>query len=259
VPSDKRQRQRENTRARQQAVAAAQQQAKRRRTFLFGGVIVVLFAAAIIYAISQGGDDEKTNVDANATTTTLKVNKVACAPKEGTVERTTTFSGPPKMCIDKDKSYTALVTTDVGDVEIKLFPKTAPETVNNFVFLARNKFYEGVTFHRVLKGFMIQGGDPEGTGSGGPGYTIPDEFSSAHKFKVGDVAMAKTAAPDSGGSQFFVVIGPQGEALPPQYSYFGHVTKGLEVVQAIEADGADSDPTPPAVVHKIMSVTITEE
>src|SRR5207253_8969712 len=94
VPSDKRQRQRENTQARQQAIAAAQQQAKRRRTFIVGGVIVVLFAIGIVIA-TQGGDDEKTNVDANATTTTLKVTKVACPPKEGTVERTTTFAGPP--------------------------------------------------------------------------------------------------------------------------------------------------------------------
>ena len=220
-------------------------------------VLVLLFGGAIFWA-TQGGDDE-TDLASGTTTTAPNGRRSPCPPKAGAAERTTTFPGPPRMCIDAKKTYTALVKTDVGDIEMRLLPKTAPQTVNSFVFLARHKFYEGVTFHRVLKNFMIQGGDPQGTGSGGPGYTIPDEFSPKHKFEVGDVAMAKTSAPDSGGSQFFVVIGPQGESLPPQYTYFGRVTKGLEVVKAIEADGADADPNPPAVVHRIVSVTITEE
>ena len=136
--------------------------------------------------------------------------------------------------------------------------------MNNFVFLARNHFYDGVIYHRVIPGFMVQGGDPEGTGSGGPGYSIPDEFSTDHKFAVGDVAMAKTPAPNSGGSQFFVVIGPQGESLPPQYTWFGKVVDGIETVEKIESDGdenADADGTGTVLkaTHHIVSVTITEE
>ncbi|HUR78381.1 MAG TPA: peptidylprolyl isomerase [Acidimicrobiales bacterium] len=260
MPSDKRQRQRENSLARQQAIAAAEQQAKRRRQII--GVVagaIAIVGALYFFGPLGGSDDDDSSATSTTTTTRAKSSKVACPPKEGTAERTTTFAAAPKGCIDVDKSYSALIKTDAGDVTVELDPKIAPETVNSFVFLARNRFYEGLTFHRVLKNFMIQGGDPEGTGGGGPGYTIPDEFSPKHKFRVGDIAMAKTAAPDSGGSQFFVVIGPQGEALPPQYTFFGRVTSGLDVVKAIEADGAESDPNPPAVVHKIVSVTITEE
>ncbi len=104
---------------------------------------------------------------------------------------------------------------------------------------------------------MIQGGDPTGSGSGGPGYNLPDEFQPGYKFVVGDVAMAKTASPNSAGSQFFVVIGPQGEALPAEYTPFGRVTYGLDVVQKIEGDGSPDGA--PKVVHKIISVKITEE
>lgn len=239
-------------------MAAAEQRAKRRRQGITVAVVAVAVVGALFIFGPLGGSDEEDPTD-TASTTTAEVNKVDCPPKEGATARTVTFSGPPKRCIDLDKKYTALIKTDAGDIEVRLNPKTAPETVNNFVFLARHKYYEEVTFHRVIKNFMIQGGDPDGTGSGGPGYTIPDEFSPKHEFKVGDIAMAKTAQPNSGGSQFFIVIGPQGEALPPEYTYFGRVIKGLEVVKAIEADGAEADPNPPAVVHKIISVTITEE
>jgi cyclophilin family peptidyl-prolyl cis-trans isomerase len=240
------------------AAAAARSKRRRQTAAVIAGTLAIV---ALLYFFGPlgGSDDNNDTASKASTSTTANAAAPKCPPAAGTAERTTTFKAAPRMCIDKNKNYNALIKTDAGDVTVKLDAKAAPVTVNNFVFLARNHYYDGIVFHRVIKNFMIQGGDPEGTGSGGPGYTIPDEFSKDHKFKVGDIAMAKTAAPDSGGSQFFIVIGPQGEALPAEYAYFGHVTEGLDIVHAIEADGADADPTPPAVKHQIVSVTITEE
>lgn len=179
-----------------------------------------------------------------------------CPPEEGAKERVTSFDDPPPMCIDEKKSYTALVTTDLGEVTMKLDPKQAPQTVNNFVVLARYKFYDGLSFHRVIPGFMAQGGDPEGTGAGGPGYEFDDELPEAGDYEIGSVAMAN-AGPNTNGSQFFVVTGDAGVALDPSYSLFGTVTKGMDVMQKIEADGSESGQ--PSTVHTIESVTITEK
>ncbi len=180
-----------------------------------------------------------------------------CPPSGGTAQRTTQFPAPPPMCIDPAKTYTATVTTDAGPVTIELLAKQAPKTVNNFVFLARNHYYDGVTFHRVIKGFMAQGGDPEGTGSGGPGYTIEDEPPTG-KYEVGSVAMARTPQPNSAGSQFFIVTGDAGVQLSPDYALFGKVTQGMDAVQKIEADGSEGDGAP-AKVHTITAVTIAEK
>jgi peptidylprolyl isomerase/peptidyl-prolyl cis-trans isomerase B (cyclophilin B) len=128
--------------------------------------------------------------------------------------------------------------------------------VNSFVFLARYHYFEGIVFHRIIPGFVLQGGDPTGTGSGGPGYTVPDEFPPPGRYELGSLAMAKTAAPNSGGSQFFVISGPQGMQLPPQYSLFGKTVKGLEVIAAIEATGTPGGRPKEDTV--IESVTITE-
>ncbi len=165
------------------------------------------------------------------------------------------------MCIDPAKTYTATVTTDAGAFTIDLLASKAPKTVNNFVFLARHHYYDGVTFHRVIKGFMAQGGDPEGTGMGGPGYTIEDEKPAAGEYTVGSVAMARTQQPNSAGSQFFVVTGDAGVQLPPEYALFGQVAggeAGMKAVKAIEADGSEGDGAP-AKVHTIKTVTITEK
>lgn len=185
-------------------------------------------------------------------------NAAECPPAEGTAQRVTTFSAPPPMCIDPSKTYTATMTTDAGPVTIELLAKKAPKTVNNFVVLARNHYYDGVTFHRVIQGFMAQGGDPAGTGNGGPGYTIEDEPPAAGEYQVGSVAMARTKQPNSGGSQFFIITGDAGVQLPPQYSLFGKVTQGMDAVKKIEADGSPGDEAP-AKVHTITKVTITEK
>lgn len=169
----------------------------------------------------------------------------------------TTFESAPPMCIDEAKSYTATLTTDAGDIEIDLDAAAAPTTVNNFVVLARYKFYDGLTFHRVIEDFMAQGGDPSGDGSGGPGYTFDDELPEAGTYEKGSVAMANRG-PDTNGSQFFIITGDAGVALPPNYSLFGTVAKGMDTVEAIEADGSAGE-AQPAKVHTIERVTITEE
>jgi cyclophilin family peptidyl-prolyl cis-trans isomerase len=259
VPSDKRQRQRENSRARQQALAAAEQRRKRRTQTVVIGVAVVLIGLAIFWA-TRGGDDNNTSTATPTTSTTVKPRKGnadKCPPAKGTTTRFTTFEHEPITCIDAAKKYTAAVKTDVGTITFDLFPEVAPHTVNNFVFLARNHYYDGIIFHRVIPDFMDQTGDPQGNGTGGPGYTIPDEFSADHPFEDGDVAMAKTSAPNSGGSQFFIVNGAQGRALPAEYTYFGHVTKGQSVVARINKDGSGAGK--PNVEHHMISVTITEE
>ncbi|GMK42323.1 hypothetical protein PCCS19_53820 [Paenibacillus sp. CCS19] len=145
------------------------------------------------------------------------------------------WSEMPEMTIDPKKSYTATFHTSQGDFKIELFAEEAPMTVNNFVFLAKQKFYEGITFHRIIETFMIQTGDPNGDGSGGPGYHIPDELGSDLKYEVGTVAMARTKAPDSGGSQFFICTGADSLNLnqTPDYAIFGKVIEGMDTVMAI--------------------------
>lgn len=160
------------------------------------------------------------------------------------------------MCIDPDRRYTATMETSLGSMTIALDPTNAPATVNNFVVLARYHYYDGVVFHRIIKGFMCQGGDPQGSGRGGPGYTFADELPRPGRYEVGSVAMAN-AGPNTNGSQFFIVSGPSGVGLPPQYSLFGKVVKGLDVVSAMESvpTGPGDRPRQDVVIE---SVTIDE-
>jgi len=159
------------------------------------------------------------------------------------------------MCIDPSRNYNAEIVTSHGTMKIALDPSGAPATVNNFVVLARYHFYDGVGFHRVIPGFMLQGGDPEGTGRGGPGYRFADELPKPGRYEIGSLAMAN-AGPDTNGSQFFIVSGQAGVRLPPQYSLFGKVVGGLDVVAAIDALGSPSGAPKERVVME--SVTITE-
>lgn len=140
----------------------------------------------------------------------------------------------PEMQIDTEKSYSAVIKTNKGDVHIELFAKDAPITVNNFVFLAREGFYNGVTFHRVIPNFVIQGGDPTGRGSGGPGYRFRDEVgpTNPHKHGTGYLSMAN-AGPGTNGSQFFITHSPQPH-LDGKHTVFGKVTKNMAVVNSIK-------------------------
>ena len=166
------------------------------------------------------------------------------------------YDAPPQMSIDPEKRYTATMETSLGTMVIALDPAAAPKTVNNFVFLAREGYYDGVIFHRIIKGFMCQGGDPTGTGRGGPGYKFADELPAPGRYEIGSVAMAN-AGPNTNGSQFFIVSGQSGVRLPPQYSLFGKVVKGLEVVSEMESVQTDPSDRPREDVV-IKSVTIEE-
>jgi cyclophilin family peptidyl-prolyl cis-trans isomerase len=142
------------------------------------------------------------------------------------------YSGPPPMTIDPGKRYVATISTTGGDIVIELFADKAPRTVNNFVFLARDGYYDGVTFHRVIKGFMAQGGDPTGTGSGGPGYKFADEFHPALKHDQAGILSMANAGPGTNGSQFFITYTATPH-LDGRHTVFGRVIEGMEVVDAI--------------------------
>jgi peptidyl-prolyl cis-trans isomerase B (cyclophilin B) len=143
------------------------------------------------------------------------------------------YSEPPKMDIDTNKTYTATLDTSRGRIVCELYPKDAPKTVNNFVFLAREKFYNGTKFHRVIADFMIQGGDPTGTGRGGPGYKFEDEVKdNPRKHQVGSLSMAN-AGPNTNGSQFFITHIAT-DWLNGKHTVFGQVTTGQDVVNAIQ-------------------------
>jgi peptidyl-prolyl cis-trans isomerase B (cyclophilin B) len=145
------------------------------------------------------------------------------------------YSAAPEMSIDPSKKYSATIETTRGSIECDLFSQEAPNTVNNFVFLARDSFYNGTKFHRVIANFMIQGGDPTGSGMGGPGYKFGDEVGPGrvpHRHAKGSLSMAN-AGPNTNGSQFFITHGPQPH-LDGKHTVFGHVTQGQDVVDAIQ-------------------------
>ena len=145
------------------------------------------------------------------------------------------WDSPPAMQIDPEKIYLAVVATDKGKMELELYPKHAPKTVNNFVFLAKEGFYDGVSFHRVISDFMIQGGDPTGSGQGGPGYQFEDEVKgNPLKHETCVISMAN-AGPNTNGSQFFITHSPQPH-LDGKHTVFGKVIAGQEIVNAIRQD-----------------------
>jgi len=159
------------------------------------------------------------------------------------------------MGIDPSKRYTATMETSMGTIVIALDALKAPNTVNNFVFLALHHYYDGVIFHRIINGFVCQGGDPTGTGSGGPGYKFADELPKRGEYQIGSVAMAN-AGPNTNGSQFFLITGPSGVGLPPQYALFGQIVKGLDVIDAMQKvpTGGGDRPKEDVVIN---SVTIS--
>ena len=179
-----------------------------------------------------------------------------CPPEDGSSPVRRQFPKPLPICIDPAKRYTAVMETSMGSMTIALDAAAAPSTVNNFVVLARYHYYDGVIFHRIIEGFMCQGGDPTGTGRGGPGYRFEDELPKAGRYEIGSLAMAN-AGPNTNGSQFFLISGPNGTRLPPQYSLFGKVVRGLDVVAAMQSVKTDRNDRPLTDVT-INSVTITE-
>jgi cyclophilin family peptidyl-prolyl cis-trans isomerase len=165
------------------------------------------------------------------------------------------YSRPPQMQIDPSKHYVATFHTEKGDFDVELFAKQAPVTVNNFVFLARDGYYDGTTFHRVIRGFMVQGGDPTGTGRGGPGYQFADERGAlALKHDQAGILSMANAGPNTNGSQFFITFGPTPH-LNGKHGVFGHVISGMDVVNSIRLRDPDTDPRPG---DKVLAVEIQE-
>ena len=274
MPSEKRARQR----AAREARLAAEAQAKKRRVRIRNGIIVLVVAGAIVgiaFAVSSGnksvGSQSTTSTTASSAHSAnarlqTQANEVAvragCPASPQTRVNEQKYSAAPPMTIDTSKTYTATIKTTTGTFDVALDAKTAPTTVNNFVFLAQKGYYHCVIFHRVIPQFMDQTGDPTGTGTGGPGYTIPDENPSraatgTPQYPIGSVAMANTGSPNSGGSQFFIVAGPQGESLPNSYALFGSLSSGMNVVNTINQQGSARG-VPPDVTQRILSVTIHE-
>ena len=180
-------------------------------------------------------------------------------PLDGSAPKTQKFSAPPELGIDPSKRYTATIDTSLGELVVALDAANAPKTVNNFVFLALHHYYDGVIFHRIINGFMCQGGDPTGTGTGGPGYRFEDELPKPGRYEIGSVAMAN-AGPHTNGSQFFIVSGPSGVGLPPLYSLFGKVVKGLDVVDAMQKVATNSKDRPnDDVVINSVTISVADE
>ena len=184
-----------------------------------------------------------------------------CPAEDGSSEQIREFDGPPPMCIDPEATYTAEVVTNQGDFTIELDASKAPNTVNNFVVLARYHYYDDTICHRIIPNFVVQCGDPTGTGTGGPGYSFDDELPQEGEYQIGSLAMANSG-PNTNGSQFFIISGEDGTQLPPQYSLFGQVTTGLDTtIPALDALG-NTDPAangvPPLEEVRIESVTITQ-
>jgi len=171
------------------------------------------------------------------------------------------YSAPPAMSIDQNKKYTALIKTTLGEMTAELYPKDAPNTVNNFVFLSREGFYNGVIFHRIVKDFMVQTGDPTGTGRGDAGYKFADELKGPQTYTKGTLAMAN-AGPNTQGSQFFICHGPGAERLPKNYSIFGKVTDGIDVLDKIAGvpvrQGPGGENSQPVEPPKIDTIQIAE-
>jgi cyclophilin family peptidyl-prolyl cis-trans isomerase len=225
-------------------------------------VLGVLASLLLVTVLAACGAGPRPIPTATATASTAgrvpagaQPTQPASASPSGGAKR---YSTAPAMQIDPNKEYTATIKTNFGDIKVQLDAKNAPVTVNNFVFLARDGFYNGVIFHRIIKGFMIQGGDPTGTGRGGPGYQFADEPVKG-SYEIGSIAMANSG-PNTNGSQFFICQGPQCTGLPKSYNLFGKVVEGLDVVNKI-ADVPTTGPerSQPTQEVKITTIEISEK
>jgi cyclophilin family peptidyl-prolyl cis-trans isomerase len=233
--------------------------------------LITVITAALILA----GCGNKPNEESSANQPTEQVTeKTAEKPAEDTAEQTPTetpteqpsqmsWDSPPAMEIDSTKSYEAEMTTSKGTFTIELFAKDAPITVNNFVFLAKQGFYNDIIFHRIIESFMIQSGDPDGTGAGGPGYQFEDE-KTTYKYEPGILAMANAGA-NTNGSQFFICTGEDSVSLnnQPNYTIFGKITNGMDVVKDIAATpvaaGPSGEMSSPTETVQITEIKITEK
>ena len=223
--------------------------------------LVVMCVCCALLLTACGDDDSSDEQPASAPTAApTEEGPVGCEKVQEPTPKGPGDLAKPKETLEAGKTYVATVSTNCGDFEITLDPKDAPKTGGSFKSLADKKFFDGTTFHRIVAGFVIQGGDPEGTGEGGPGYTVVEAPPKKLVYEKGVVAMAKTQAEPSGasGSQFFVVTA-EDAGLTPDYALLGRVTAGQDVVDKIavaDTDPATEKPIDPVVIN---SITVTEK
>ena len=262
MATEKRARKKEH---RDQVVAEREAALRRRRLARFG-TVAALLAAVIGFALFSGRGDEEPAAEA-----TPGPSAAAACDAEPPPPANSQQYDAPEQVLEEGVDYGAVIRTSCGDIELDLFEERAPETVNSFVFLAREGFYDGLTFHRIVSNFVIQGGDPEGTGGGGPGYVVEDEFpEKGNEYVVGTVAMAN-GGPGSTGSQFFIVVhlGANDETdepagLDPLYSLFGQVDPSSYAVireisqQEVKSGGDPAEAEQPVVPVYINSIEIIE-
>jgi cyclophilin family peptidyl-prolyl cis-trans isomerase len=266
--TEKRNRKKENRRQRLDDLAKQQQRKRTRKLATRAAIfIAVVVGVALIISVSGGSDSTSTSDTTVDTAATAPVEgrsitgETPCPAVDGSEARASTFENAPSNCLDASKTYTAVVTTNKGEFSIVLDQTKAPLAANNFVTLARYKYFDNTQCHRAILDFVVQCGDPTATGSGGPGYSFADELPQAGEYKLGSIAMANSG-PNTNGSQFFIITGDQGVTLPPSYTLFGQVTSGLDTtVPALNA-ASNPDPAangvPPLETLTIVSVVITE-
>jgi cyclophilin family peptidyl-prolyl cis-trans isomerase len=265
MPSaDKRARQKENARAAREQREAALKRSKRRRSTITFAAFGALFIGVIVIISLVGGGKKKATTTTTSTTAPV-VLPAGCVKTVPPKTTKSTYKAAPPMTIDTTKTYVATFSTSCGTFSAQLDAKNAPKGVNNFVFLANQHFYDGLTWNRAVKDFVIQGGDPKGDGTGGPGYSVVTELPKSG-YPLGTLAWAKTSSDPGGtaGSQFFVVTGSQTQALSQkvggqyQYGVFGKVTNGVANAQKIMSLAPASGDGAPTIPMYINKVTITQ-
>jgi len=267
VGTAKRERQKANRQQKLEELNREEKSRKTKRRVLQFGVVIPLVVLAVfggIWLFADGDDagtaDSTTLSEVNTQTTLAESTTVPpttipplpCPAEDGSSAKTQEFPAAPPTCIDPTKVYLAKFVTNNGELTMELDPGIAPVTVNNFVYLARYHYFDGTNCHRIIPDFVVQCGDPTGTGSGGPGYEFEDELPAEGAYQLGSVAMANSG-PDTNGSQFFIITGQKGVDLPPDYSLFGKVTDGFDTtVTALNALGtAGGTPTSPVVIQTV--------
>ena len=278
VGTNKRERQKRNRDSRRDQVTRQTQRVRvrRRGTQIAVVALIVVALVGFVFATGNNSDDtaitetevDTTEVLADETideTTTENVvfeyGTSECPPTDASADQRREFADAHQLCIDPAKSYTATFDTNQGSFTVQLLAERAPGTVNNFVSLARWKYFDGTKCHRVIENFVVQCGDPTATGTGGPGYSFADELPGTGEYTIGSLAMANSG-PNTNGSQFFIITGDNGASLPPSYTLFGQVTAGLDTAVAAMAALFNPDQAangvPPAADIILNSVTISE-
>lgn len=266
--TNKRARKKENRKQRLDQLARQSQRRRQRKVGVrIAIVLTIIIGIAGIFSVSGSDESATTDTTVASSPTTASMagetisGETPCPAKDGSANRVAQFEQAPPVCIEDGVTYTAMVSTNKGDFSIVLDQSAAPIAVNNFVVLARYKYFDGTNCHRAIVNFVVQCGDPTATGSGGPGYKFADELPAAGSYKLGSIAMANSG-PNTNGSQFFIITGDDGVNLPPNYTLFGQVTEGLDsTVPALDAAGNPDPATngvPPIEPLVINTVVIIE-